>query len=451
MSKKLVIHIGTPKTGTTSIQKTLGVSNKRLREYGLFYPDIKPFNHSDTFVPIIVENPDDFVMFKIRDLTEKKVEMYKEMWIREFSNPEPGCYIVSAESLSIVNKKEVSNVKEFVSQYFDEVKIIVYVRELTAFISSLIQQHIKIGTTSYSIEELLALYSSEQSPYSYTNCIKHWLEVFGEQNVIVRPFSKKSFYKEDLIQDFLNVIGFSHVDMKSLTNIYANQSIGYNGVLILSALQQKYPCVVNGKINENRGLVRTGIPMDIYSKIKDNKFNLQLKFNKDTARILNNEIDFINQFLLEEDRFPQVVASDEKTTVLGIETVSSDTYIELLNEYHKEIDRYKNNNQFYDNLFEIDDLNKDIYIWGASSSGIKIQGQINKLNKANVGFIDSDIRKKGEVLNGVPIITPDVFYEKYEIGEAFVIVGSMYYEEIKNELISKGFKENEHFLVKYVY
>lgn len=38
MSKKLILHIGTEKTGTTSIQKFLNLNKDELLNEGIFYP-----------------------------------------------------------------------------------------------------------------------------------------------------------------------------------------------------------------------------------------------------------------------------------------------------------------------------------------------------------------------------------------------------------------------------
>ena len=40
--KILYLHIGMPKTGTSSIQDTLFANRENLRKYGIYYPDILP-------------------------------------------------------------------------------------------------------------------------------------------------------------------------------------------------------------------------------------------------------------------------------------------------------------------------------------------------------------------------------------------------------------------------
>ena len=47
MSRRLILHIGMPKAGSTAIQKTLSKNRAKLRSAGILYPklDIKPENH----------------------------------------------------------------------------------------------------------------------------------------------------------------------------------------------------------------------------------------------------------------------------------------------------------------------------------------------------------------------------------------------------------------------
>jgi len=43
----------------------------------------------------------------------------------------------------------------------------------------------------------------------YSKLLNTWAQVFGQNNVIVRPFEKESLYRNDLIRDFLYEVGIS--------------------------------------------------------------------------------------------------------------------------------------------------------------------------------------------------------------------------------------------------
>jgi hypothetical protein len=62
MIKKIFVHIGVHKTGSTSIQQMLGRNREILIKHGFLYPVFKArsaniFNHSVPFVSMFKKNP----------------------------------------------------------------------------------------------------------------------------------------------------------------------------------------------------------------------------------------------------------------------------------------------------------------------------------------------------------------------------------------------------------
>ncbi|MDG2326795.1 MAG: hypothetical protein P8L70_08700, partial [Halioglobus sp.] len=55
--KKLVLHIGMAKTGTSSIQETLGLGSEQLAEQDVYYAPWKPYNHSFMFTALFLRDP----------------------------------------------------------------------------------------------------------------------------------------------------------------------------------------------------------------------------------------------------------------------------------------------------------------------------------------------------------------------------------------------------------
>ena len=62
--KRLILHIGTHKTGSTSIQKTLDLNRKLLASNGFFFPAVQPSNHSVSFYPIFMNDPTENLFIK---------------------------------------------------------------------------------------------------------------------------------------------------------------------------------------------------------------------------------------------------------------------------------------------------------------------------------------------------------------------------------------------------
>jgi len=146
--KRLIIHIGMPKTGSTSLQSFLFDNSDELKELGIFYPK-QLHHHNIKFYPIFLDNPFDFIhqrkFFSSDDIARKKHDKYKKDWINLFENNDYLDFIISSELLYLCTKKQISKIYELIEGYFDDVKIICYIREPVSFLRSHIQQGIKAG------------------------------------------------------------------------------------------------------------------------------------------------------------------------------------------------------------------------------------------------------------------------------------------------------------------
>ncbi|STO13690.1 N-glycosyltransferase [[Flavobacterium] thermophilum] len=90
---------------------------------------------------------------------------------------------------------------------------------------------------------------------------------------------------------------------------------------------------------------------------------------------------------------------------------------------------------------------RDIYIWGAGSSGYRMYSTINEIEFAIKGFIDSDPAKWDKFLFDLPIFSPTILQSKAL--KPYVIIASMYSDEIKSELVKMGYEQQKDFWVDH--
>lgn len=453
MKRKLVIHIGTPKTGTTSIQNTFGNSKEVLLRQHIYYPAFEQYNHIFNFMPIFKENGESLVFLQREELTESlfnaKFSALKQQWIEQFQTFKHGTFIISAEWLTIFNGEEVKSVKEFVMPYFDEVQIVAYVRPFKPFISSIAQQMVKEGW--FSVNDITTYTEGPISPLTYISSIKHWITVFGNPNVSVRYFDRGSFLKGDLLADFLHVIGHSDVDVSTLVQKKTNEALTENTVLMLSKLNEMYPLMKNGQLNKARGLANRLLPRNIYYAMKDEKFKLDVHFTEAEAVILNEAIDYINGLFTTKSEMPYVEASEPEVAPKSIEEVEPAYYTHLLNDYHKEIEKHFINQDFYNSLLDLSQTSKRVFIWGTGSAGEVVYDLSKKASVNVAGFVDSNKAKQGLTINNLHVYSFEQISEQHNIGEYFILVASSYYEDIINTLQQKGLRHTVHFAAKTVY
>jgi hypothetical protein len=339
--KRLILHIGTPKTGSTSIQESLGNSRDALLEHNIHYPSNKPYNHIFSFIPIFLDDPDTSFVFTIQLKSDEdkitKIQGYRETWVKEIESCEKDNFIISAEDFTFpyFNEEAVRSLKSFVDQYFEDVTIIAYVRHYDQWIASQIQQDIKNGVNA-GLSELIQRFIICPPWIAYRNCLGKWIRVFGQENLVVRPFDPLVFYRGSLLADFFHSCNLP-VDTDVIHEIRSNESIGENAAIFLQEYNQIYPRLINNTVNQDRGLAEGGFPFDIYRNIPDKRFELELDYTPEQAEKFNEEIDFVNQFFSDGYQFHRVSSRAGEIEIPNADDIPIIFFIELVNSYHKRI------------------------------------------------------------------------------------------------------------------
>ena len=114
--------------------------------------------------------------------------------------------IVSAENLSCRN--DFSSLFSGLSESCD-IKIIIYIRRQDEYLLSFWQQwYLKVNDDFWAwvISSLKWI-----GDWSFT--INPWVEVVGQENMILRRFSKRHFLNHDLIDDFSEILGIDSAEM----------------------------------------------------------------------------------------------------------------------------------------------------------------------------------------------------------------------------------------------
>jgi len=382
-NKRLILHIGMNKAGSSSIQQSLGRSREILLVHNIYYPNIRPYNHIISFTPIFVEDPETIDCFKrtLRPSEDKatKVQVYRDAWLKEFDACNKDHFIISAEYLSTPYFPEdaVSRLKAFIEPYFKEVTIIAYIRHYDTWIASQIQEQIKIGVATGDIKEIVQHYFDCPPWASYSKSLKKWLNVFGRDNIIIRPFDSRAFYNGSLLTDFFHSCNLP-VDKIPVQEIRKNESVGQHAISFLQEYNQSYPVFINNSVNTERGYTwRLGIPIDLYKNLKDEKFELGLIYSPEQAEKFNMEIDFVNQFFADGYQFKRVSSKTGELIIPRSEDIPVEFFVELINNYNKRLGDVQERNETQQiKIKELRQQNRD-----QKKSNVSLQNQIQDLQK----------------------------------------------------------------------
>ena len=187
--KKLLIHIGMGKTGTTALQHFFGDNRQLLQENGIEYPSYNTVAnahhtyspHVPTFLP-----------------SSWKFQKVKE-WAPVVNGSPLSKVLISSELISNTISEKIDSFCNDLQQHFRP-KIVIYVRRQDNMIMSAYNQQIKAGTQRVDIHTML---TRQFEKFNLCRRIGPWAEALGKDNVIVIPYERGQFVEGDIRRDFL--------------------------------------------------------------------------------------------------------------------------------------------------------------------------------------------------------------------------------------------------------
>ena len=229
---RLYLHIGYPKTGTTSLQSYFVTNATRLKSLGVLYPLTGRMGTAHYRMNFSLRIGYDS---SVGPADDPKV-LIKELRDEVHSS---GCDKILISSEYFVTTGAIGAVKELFSDY--DTKVIVYLRRHDHAYESDYNQSVK--STPFppwgpSIDSFV-LYKSGISliPHNYLATLRSWATIFGHENIAVRPF-ERSQNKPDLYSDFLRVVGIDNTVGFIKPEAEQNTSLTPKALAIIDALQR---------------------------------------------------------------------------------------------------------------------------------------------------------------------------------------------------------------------
>lgn len=248
-SLKAIVHIGTEKTGTSSIQMFLYKNRKKLIKSG--YHFLQSAGKTNNWALPAFFSSDDRFNELYRDegiRTRQQIDQFKlnffEQFERELSSLRKNIHtvIISSEHFHsrIRTKAEMKEVQGFLSSYFSEVKIVCYLREQAATCASWYSTSMKSGGT-LSFEEFFKRCKPGNYYFNYYEMLSNWEQYFGPESMEVALFSQDQFLNRDLLDDFTARISPSLVGTLNKSIQSENESLKPVGQALARAVNIIFP------------------------------------------------------------------------------------------------------------------------------------------------------------------------------------------------------------------
>ncbi len=277
----LILHIGTEKTGTTTIQEFLHLNRDLLANNGIYFPKSIGIRNHRPLALWCLPNEKDDAYLRINNLTENtQRKNWREDILAKFEKeisglkPEIKLVIISSEHLSSLlnHPSEIETLKNFLNKWFTDIKIVIYLRRQDRLVVSRYNTACKVG---FIVKSILPHPAKLRHFVNYQNLLGKWSSIFGKESITPRIFNPAEFINHDLLQDFIRVCKLpENVDFQIPEN--KNVSFSETAQEVIQCFNKK-----NNQKNEKWKL----------QKIRDTIFeNVNKKYPGSEKKPLRNEV-----------------------------------------------------------------------------------------------------------------------------------------------------------------
>lgn len=237
MSKKIIIHAGFPKSGTTALQASLNEYKKSLRDQGIVYSTAWNNAHHRPAWAVM-----GYVFgWEGKGGSTTPISVW-EKFVRQIKKSKK-TFLISSEFFSHAPKEVVQRIHDDLAA--DDIEIIFTLRPFAKILPSRYQQSLKKGK-KWTYEEWLSKVFSEVSTHQddsymidYAGILKTWADVFGQENVTLVLTDETN--PDNLYRRFEQAVGISSNTLQVATTKKLNRSLTGSEVSILRAVNERKP------------------------------------------------------------------------------------------------------------------------------------------------------------------------------------------------------------------
>lgn len=281
---KVILHIGTEKTGTSSIQHFLHLNRRRLPKYG-FHVLRSAGDYDQCALAVYTrsnDEADDYLAAQgiksIKDREEFRAGLERALDKELTSLPSSThSVIISSEHFhsTLQTDQSMDRLQKLLSKYFQEVKVICYLREQGAVATSLYSTALKGGLCRTQEAYIQRQCRPQNYYFNYWQLLSRWEKAFGEDALNVAIYDKAEFLNGELIEDFTGRVDSTLLGQLESYKLLQNQSLSPEGQRLLLGVNCAF-ARTQGNVEEIRVLCRE----EIYTLLKGRGQQLDLPTRK---------------------------------------------------------------------------------------------------------------------------------------------------------------------------
>ena len=289
------IHIGTQKTGSSSIQHFLTNNRSLLKKHNIIYPDFNEVTSSYLASFFGFGSKQELINF---NKTQNKEQQNIFVDERMTKIADKGYdIIISAEAFSSVWFPNVKDRLNEIKTFFKDknVKIICYLRRQDYYLESSYNQVVKAGYFSGTIQEYINRRKDLGNCDLYS-LISLYSKVFGKSNILVKTFEPKIQSEEKIFKDLLEIIGISEFNEFKLPKIKVNRSFSKEMIELIRLIPVEFRLEMHKLLSR----VEIGRANDYFLSSPVERIRILEHFSESNKKVAKEFFGRNNETLFEE-------------------------------------------------------------------------------------------------------------------------------------------------------
>ncbi len=257
---EIILHVGLPKTGTTSIQETLFLhdNNVFLIEQGYLYPECWPVNHSLAIYSAFCDHPDKYELNIYQGLNQDEIKVANKnyldtlvSWTKEIPHKK---LIISGEDISSLTDNNLFLLRQYLESLYTPkpiIKVFLYVRNPVDWAESGIQELMKYNQTK---QDAINYYKNILNNH-LSSTLDKLINIFGREYVKITSFEKAITHNHGIVGHFLMSIGFNKNHLSNIKYIKSNERISQIALDIIVYINENSTFLKDGYLHRTGSFV----------------------------------------------------------------------------------------------------------------------------------------------------------------------------------------------------
>ncbi len=278
--EKIYLFVGSPKTGSTSIQRTFCANKKLLEKFSIFYPkNLLPNDHNeigDIFQMKEEENNNLKNIYKDLGNSKKyRLEELKKILQNELQNCKVERFCLVGEMISYADKYALNKLRNFLLSIcpFAQITVFYCVREYGWLCNSNVQELIFAGNSLSLIvpwnNPHKISYLKKRTGVNYKYFIEILKDVFRNDNMVVYQFEDACEHEYGPVGFLLMLMGLTIEDLLAIKFVKTNEARSDKCIDLIAFINRKCPVFLKPDVPNPKRSKQAHLPI---AAIRGNKF-----------------------------------------------------------------------------------------------------------------------------------------------------------------------------------